>query len=126
MRSNTVFNRRRRRHFDWGLWGGLAFAAIIVGLIVWYPIALTNSRHEVTITVEDKERGSGKGENKTATLVFAEDKTYEVADSIWATHWSSGDTYRKLKRGETYTCTVQGWRIPFLSAYENIIDCDGF
>lgn len=121
------YSNHHRTHRRIQLLSGAMFAVLgllVVGLIVAYPIALVQSREEVTITVEDRERGSGTGENKTATLVFTDSETFEVADSVWAWHFRSADTYRGLKRGETYTCTVQGWRIGFLSSYRNIIECD--
>lgn len=115
--------RRNRRRYMHGF-ATTVIALVVVSLIVAVPVATILSRHTETITVEDKERGSGRGEHKTATLVFAEDETYKVSDSILALHWSSSDVYRKLKRGETYECEVQGFRIPLFSMYKNIIGCD--
>lgn len=40
---------------------------------------------------------------------------------ISANSRDSADIYAALKEGETYEVTVVGFRVPFLSMYENII-----
>ena len=121
--KNRSGNRSGNRSLFTGLGAGLV-AILVLGLVLAYPLALISSRETVSITVEDKERGSGSGDTKTATLVFAKGETYEVGDSLLALHFSSADVYRKLKRGETYECETQGFRVPLLSSYKNIIKCD--
>lgn len=72
-----------------------------------------------TITVTDKERivtGSG-----SKYLVFTENEVFENIDSIIYAKFNSSDLQGKLKRGQTYTVKVYGWRIPFLSSYRNIV-----
>lgn len=98
---------------------GLLVLVGVVAAVVIYPVAVVHSRTTVQITVEDRERGT----DSKPTLVFAEDETYKVKDSWLAGHFNSSDTYRDLRPGHTYSCKVQGWRVPFFSMYRNILEC---
>jgi hypothetical protein len=75
----------------------------------------------VSVTVEDKESIAKDGGHEYR--VYTEDATYVVKDSIIKTRFASSDDYRNLKVGKTYDCQKFGWRIPFFSAFENLIDC---
>lgn len=77
----------------------------------------------VTITVTDKERVVKRNGNSVSSkyLVFTETETFENTDCLARFKFNSSDVQGRLKTGETYTVDVYGWRIPFLSAYRNIV-----
>ena len=76
------------------------------------------------VTVTDKERVMTEDSSKY--LVFTEDSdgntyVFENTDSLLRGKFDSSDVQGQLKVGNTYKITVVGYRIPFLSAYQNII-----
>ena len=96
----------------------LAFLIVVIGAGVFIPLA---THHEVTLVVRDKERIAGA--NSGRYLIFAEDKVYENVDSLLNGKWDSSDLYNNIEIGATYQCEAIGWRIPFFSMYENLLDC---
>lgn len=46
---------------------------------------------------------------------------YENEDSLWYGKFNSSDYIMNLKVDQSYTFTTVGYRIPFLSAYPNIV-----
>lgn len=83
---------------------------------------------EYTITITDKERiytGGEDGESKY--LVFGDDENgtalvFENTDNFIRGKWNSSNVQGQLKIGNTYKITVVGYRIPFFSSYQNIIE----
>lgn len=83
---------------------------------------------EYTVTVTDKERVvSRSGDNVNSKyLIFCEDENedtyvFENTDNLFRGKLNSSDYQGKLKVGKTYRLTVVGYRIPLVSAYQNII-----
>ena len=83
---------------------------------------------EYTITVTDKERiYTGSGNNSSSKyLVFGDDQNgnslvFENTDCCIRGKWNSSNIQGQLKVGNTYKITVIGYRVPFLSWYQNII-----
>ncbi len=77
----------------------------------------------ITVEVTDKDRVVTGGENPTSYwLVFTrEHDVLKNADSTWHWKFNSSSIQGRLERGKTYRLKIYGWRIPFLSAYPNII-----
>ncbi len=73
----------------------------------------------VTFTVSEKQVVTTNGKSKY--LVFTNSEVFENADCFMRLKFASSDLQSQLKDGETYTATVYGWRIPFLSCYRNIV-----
>lgn len=80
------------------------------------------------ITVTDKERiYEGNGDSSSSKyLVFCDDENgnsivFENTDCFIRGKWNSSNIQGQLKEGNTYKITVVGYRIPFLSMYQNII-----
>ncbi|MHC2481313.1 hypothetical protein [Rhizobium leguminosarum] len=107
---------------------GTAFVVSLVaaGLYAGY----NNSRHieHQTIFVESKERllriSSDKDGNSSSSyrnFVYASDETYVVEDSIFNGHFRAGTVYAQIKEKATCQVTLSGYRIGFLSLYQNII-----
>ncbi len=90
----------------------------------------TNSRHieHKSIFVESKERllriSSDKDGNSSSTyqnFVYASDETYVVADSVFNGHFRAGTVYAQIREKANCQVTLSGYRIGFLSLYQNII-----
>lgn len=80
--------------------------------------------HTKIITVTDKERVNSSGSSEY--LIMGEDENgdtlvLENTDTWMRFKFNSSDIYAELKEGETYEVKVIGFRIPFLSLYENIL-----
>lgn len=99
----------------------VAIAVVALALLVMLPIAVyRGSLETVTIQVKKTERDNS---SRDRYLVYAESgEVYEIADSLCFLRYDSSDTYGELTEGATYQCGVAGWRIPFFSAYPNIIE----
>lgn len=105
---------------------GRGVVAAVVGVVVLVVVlAAWGSYARATTTttvVTDKERVCKSGDNgqECEYLVFTEDGTYKVGDSLIAFRWNSSDVYGKIKRCHRYEIDHYGWRIPFGSKYPNI------
>lgn len=78
------------------------------------------------VTIEEKERivtGSGK-DMSSKYLVFTDKKVFQNTDALFHLKFSSSDLQGRLKVGRTYKLKTYGWRIPFLSTYENIVSIE--
>jgi hypothetical protein len=102
---------------------------IIITLALAIIVTLTQNFNdtEYTITVTDKERVVTQ--KSSYYLVFGEDESenvlvFENADTLFRGKFDSSNIQGKLKIGGTYTVTVVGYRIPFLSMYQNIIEVE--
>lgn len=100
---------------------GFFFGLVVLLFIGMGGLYIYSASHtgQVTITVESKERG---GDEKPA-LVFTENETFEIGDSLLDGHFSSSDTYGRIKEGKTYECAYRGVRLPLFSMYKNLTDC---
>jgi hypothetical protein len=108
--------------------------AVILGIvciigIIGYNVAFTFNDTQYTVTVTDKERiVEGSGENTSSKyLVFCDDENgeslvFENTDELLRGKFNSSNIQGKLKEGNTYEITVVGYRVPFLSMYQNIIE----
>ena len=102
-------------------------AIMLVSLIAQEAIFNFNDT-EYTITVTDKERiYKGSGDTSSSKyLVFGDDANgdslvFENTDCFIRGKWNSSNIQGQLKVGNTYKITVIGYRVPFLSWYQNII-----
>lgn len=84
-----------------------------------YRQALHNSIETRTFTVGKVERGT----DDKPDLVYTDVGVFSVQDSFWLWKFDTSDRYSKIQSGKTYTCKAAGWRIRFLSEWENIFDC---
>jgi hypothetical protein len=95
---------------------------IIVVLLVLSPILIyKSSAKEVTFTVKSKER-INKSESSYYLVWTNDGRVYKDSDNIIFWKFNSSDIYGDLEPGKTFRAKVAGWRIRFLSMYENIIE----
>lgn len=98
----------------------IAIFCLIISAAIFEIVSAFHSEPGCTFTVASKE--ATHTQESTKYLVYTDKTTYEIEDS-WVWHrWDSSDVYGKIKPGATYTATLQGYRIPFLSMYPNIIN----
>ena len=106
------------------------FIIIIVVLAIAVIVSVFTSFNdtEYVVTVTDKERVVD-GES-SSYLVFTEDEqgnvmVFENTDNLLRWKFDSSNIQGQLKVGNTYRITVVGYRVPFLSMYQNIIEIEG-
>lgn len=102
---------------------GILILAVIVGVIA---VVSVNYYHEKNYTVTVTEKAVKNYEDGSKFLIFTkteegEIRTFRLEDDMWLLQFDSADKYAQIHIGHTYTFTTVGWRIPFFSAYENII-----
>ena len=99
---------------------------IIVCLIFSLVFSIVGKFNDTTytITITDKERVNDSDSSKY--LVFGktpngETMVFENTDTFLRGKFDSSTIYGNLEIGKTYEITVVGFRVPFLSWYQNII-----
>lgn len=101
----------------------LSIVAIGLGifLVVFsHTICYRMSGEIRSITVKDKESISTEYGHKY--LIYCEGEVLSNEDSFVYFKFNSADVYNRIERGKTYKCRIAGWRVPFLSMTENIIE----
>lgn len=98
----------------------IAFCMPIISLIGLDFYSVYGTKETVTITVTDK--AIKRYDESDKYIIYTDNETFEITDEFLLGRFNSSDDYGRLKVGETYTVTVNGWRVPFLSWYRNIIE----
>lgn len=101
------------------IWLSCGLTALIGFLIASPFIFYISSTETVTATVLKTERVN-KGEH-SHYLVYADNETFTLEDSLWFWKFNSSDQYGQIEAGKRYSFKVVGWRIPFFSFYRNIL-----
>jgi hypothetical protein len=100
------------------------YILIIIFGVILIPMVTVScvknlSTSQVSFKVTGKERVA---ENKSGKyLVFTDKTTFSIEDTWIHWRWDSSDFYGKIQIGKTYEAKVQGWRVPFMSWYQNLI-----
>jgi hypothetical protein len=100
------------------------FGAILLTVIVSYPISYKTSATTAVITINDKERitqSAGEGVSSKYIVYTEEGEVFENTDSMLFGKFNSSDVYGKLRKGKRYRVSVAGWRVHWMSSYRNII-----
>ena len=99
----------------------IAIVAILIGIPSYMDFY---SEKTYTATVTDKDIKNYDSDSKFLifTKTNGETRVFSMEDTLVKGRWDTADDYANIEIGETYTFTVIGWRIPFLSEYENIIE----
>ena len=102
---------------------GLISAILVVGLVLGSCVIPFATQDKVSFTVTDKERIVEKNGDAVSSkyLVFTDVEVFENTDCFVLFKFDSSDIQGELKVGERYSAKVYGWRLPFFSAYRNII-----
>ncbi len=100
---------------------------VVIASCIGVTIATTFNDHTYTATVTDKDRiVKGEEGEDSYYIVFAKDDEgnyyeFKNEDNLFRGKFNSSSFQNQIEVGETYEFTVVGYRIPFFSAYENII-----
>ena len=101
---------------------------ILVGLIflggIVYQCEGYGNKKTVTVKVTGKERiteSNGNNGVHSYYLIYSDSGTYKLEDDIFYGNFNSSDWYGRINEGETYTFYLIGYRIGWLSSYQNIV-----
>jgi prepilin-type N-terminal cleavage/methylation domain-containing protein len=97
----------------------LAVIIIVLTLCVGGCATALHNVPGQTFTVTGKENVKNGESGKY--LIYTDKTTYEITDSWYHWRWDSSDVYGSIQVGKTYSATLQGYRVPFLSWYPNVI-----
>lgn len=118
-------NYYERRNSGLGLKVLIGIGIALVILIAIPCCKSYYSEKTYTATVTDKDIKNYDSSSKFLVFTKTEDgktKVFSMEDTLIKGRWNTADDYAEIEIGETYTFTVIGWRIPFMSEYENIIE----
>lgn len=98
------------------------FAIIFVGIIIWWcgKFVTMEYQNPQTITCEVKEKWVKRNGNDDLYLVKCDNTVYKVSDLLFKGKFNSSDIYSALETGKKYEIKTTGYRIKFLSNYQNI------
>ena len=113
-----VYHLFRRRFVVLGT--VVAVLVAMLGVVAFNLVNALHREHGRTFTITGKE--AVRHDKSSRYLVFTDVTTYAVEDTVLFWRWDSSDVYGRLAIGRTYRATLQGWRIPLLSMYPNILD----
>lgn len=96
--------------------------AVVLGLVLGFTAGASYlSKDSITLTVTGKERINTQ--DTSYYLVFSDKGAFKNEDDFWQLKFDSSEVQAKLVEGNTYTCSKNYWRVPFLSVYENLLSC---
>lgn len=122
-------NAKKKKRLSWYEMRKIAFigiiaiaAAVVVCLGINY---YTPKSYTMTVTEKNIKNYS----NDSKFLIFTKldngsIRTFEVHDSLIKLRFNSADVYANIATNKKYKVKVIGWRIPFFSEYENIMDIE--
>ena len=111
----------------------IAVLVVVLLVAVLSELIFSFNDTEYTVTITDKDRitesskdSDGNSNTSSKYLVFADDENgnsivFENTDCFIRWKFNSSNVQGQLKEGHTYKITVIGYRVPFLSWYQNII-----
>lgn len=103
--------------------GVLLVLVLCCGSIFGFQAWVRSTEEVVTIKVTDTVV-KANGSSGSTYLVFTDKGVYANEDVMMYGKFDSSDFQSKLKKGNTYTVKVAGWRIPFFSMYKNIVEIE--
>lgn len=103
------------------MFAGIGICRLLAGAMGFEVYKAVGTQRYVTFTVSKEDRIYNQDSSKY--LIFTNKDIFEDTDSLFNEKFNSSDVYNQLDSGKTYTCDVNGWRIPFFSAYPNILHC---
>jgi hypothetical protein len=99
----------------------------IITAILTYNIFVAYGTDEyVKFTVTDKERivnNTSEG-SSSKYIIFTNRGSFENTDTVFYWKWNSSDLYSSINKDKTYIAHVYGFRVGFLSLYQNIISVE--
>lgn len=102
--------------------GSIVMIVAVIGIIIFSKSIVLSQKNTIVAKIQEKERvvtGSGNS-IESKYLIFTDKGVFENSDEALLGKFNSSDIYGSLKIGSTYKLTVYGYRIQFLSMYQNI------
>ena len=118
----STYNRRKSKTST-GLAGSVVVLVLILVLLFCTSIPYASTTHHYTeLKVTDKSYAG----SEDSFIIWMEDEAgnqYEFTnqDQWLRGKFNSSTVQGKIKVGSVYNVTTCGWRIPFLSMYENVL-----
>lgn len=99
--------------------GGIILLILLFGVMCGME---HSNRERTTIEVQEKEFVV-HGDDVHHYLIWATDgRVFSLDDSLVEGQWDTSTLYGRMHEGHCYNIEVYGWRVPFLSWYQNISD----
>ena len=104
--------------------GNSSFGFVVFSIIGFVLVMVLNifisygNEQEVVATVTDKERVNDS--ENSYYLVFTDNGVFTIQDQFFHGKFNSSDMYGGLKKDHKYRFVLNGYRIPFLSSYQNV------
>ena len=109
---------------------GEILAIIIVTLVVLliigvfgYSLMYSLTTGAETITIKEKWV-KYQDEDAKYLISSTNDQVFQITDTFIKWRFDSSNLYARLNEGQTCKIKTQGWRLPFLSDYKNILEAD--
>lgn len=100
----------------------IGFVIAILIAIPCYKSYYSPKTYTATVTDKNIKNYSSSSKFLVFTKTNGETRVFSMEDTIMYGRWNTADDYAEIEVGETYTFKVIGWRIPFISEFENIVD----
>ena len=100
----------------------LFYIFIISILLLQTGSALPTDEGPLVITVKEKwTKMVGSGEDLRGLYLFSDmnGNVYSIEDTFWHFDFSAADRFAKIQPNMTYKMWFFGWRIPYMSMYQN-------
>lgn len=121
--------RSRDHRMHWGVLGVIiAVLAVLAGLLAWFNAYEYGTETSVVFTVKqlDDQASGNSHQYLIFTYVPGTTKPAEVfkdTDAWFHGKWNSSNLFNELATGNTYRCTVYGFRNGILSSYRDALVC---
>lgn len=123
---NSYADRKRRRRQSLTLKVAVALAVILLLTLLVPLFAGYHQTKQQDCTINGKDRTSSMTSNGASNVrIYTDDcGVFTIQDSLVHTRWNSADLYGQIKVGQRYHVAYYGWRIPFFSAFPNLLSAD--
>lgn len=108
----------------------LVVIAVVVLAVLVLPAYLRRETTETVVLSKERvcESSTGTGNNRSGGeckyLIFTEDGTFRVTDSIVAGRFTSSDAYGRIKVCHRYRLEHYGFRFGLTSSYPNLTEAE--
>lgn len=98
---------------------------IVLALVMWaYGLYMDTQHSTVYDKITKAERVTSKDGKSAQYVVWGNNETYTITDTIINKRWNSSDLYGKIQVGKTYKMDVVGYRFDVTSHYRNILTAE--
>jgi hypothetical protein len=107
-----------------------AFGFVLIGAMAVGSYLIQTHIEHAEINVVSKERllkvttNDGNTSSEYQNFVYSDADTYTVRDSLWNGHFTSATVYARIREGSRCRVTLAGYRLGFLSMFQNIIEAE--